>query len=122
MKLRLDERSARLRLNKSDIEALKNQGFVKNTVSLPGGYLEYSIESRTDVEKVECMLTGPAFLVLLPAVLSEQWVQSDEVGVYAAVPVGNDGKVVEIVLEKDFPCRHGDPGEQSGRFNDLANQ
>lgn len=122
MKLRLDERSARLRLNKSDIEALKNQGFVKNAVSLPGGYLEYSIESRTDVEKVECMLTGPAFLVLLPAALSEQWVQSDEVGVYAAVPVGNDGKVVEIVLEKDFPCRHGDPGTQSGRFNDLANQ
>jgi hypothetical protein len=51
-----------------------------------------------------------------------RWVQSDDVGIYAAVPVGNDGKAVQIILEKDFPCLHGDPGEQSGRFDDLANQ
>lgn len=122
MKLRLDERSARLRLNKSDIEALKSQDSVKTVVTLPGGNFEYSIESKSDIEKVECILSGSAFLVLLPAAMAEKWVQSDDVGIYAAVPVGNDGKAVQIILEKDFPCLHGDPGEQSGRFDDLANQ
>ncbi|MFM7152501.1 MAG: DUF7009 family protein [Bacteroidota bacterium] len=122
MKLRLDERSARLRLNKSDIEALKSQDSVKTVVTLPGGNFEYSIESKSDIEKVECILSGSAFLVLLPAAMAEKWVQSDDVGIYAAVSVGNDGKAVQIILEKDFPCLHGDPGEQSGRFDDLANQ
>lgn len=122
MKLRLDDRSARLRLNKTDIEALKSQGFVKTVTTLPGGNLEYSIESRSDIEKIECILSGSALLVLLPATLSEKWSQSDEVGIYASVPVGYEGKEVQIILEKDFPCRHGEPGEQSSRFDNLANQ
>lgn len=122
MKLRLDERSARLRLNKSDIETLKNQGFVKTVISLPGGYLEYCVKSGTDIENFECVLSGQSFLVLLPAAMSEKWTQSDEVGIYASVPVGYDGKEVQIILEKDFPCRHGAPEALPDRFNDLVNQ
>lgn len=122
MKLRLDEHSARLRLNKSDIKALEIQGFVKTGIVLPGGYLEYGIETRSDIEKVECILSGSAFLVLLPAAQSERWTKSDDVGIYASTPVGNEGKEVQIILEKDFPCKHGDSGEAPNRFDDLANQ
>ena len=122
MKLRLDEHSARLRLNKSDIKALEIQGFVKTGIVLPGGCLEYAIETRSDIEKIECILSGSAFLVLLPAAQSERWTKSDDVGIYASTPVGNEGKKVQIILEKDFPCKHGDSGEPSNRFENLARQ
>jgi hypothetical protein len=122
MKLRLDEHSVRLRLGKSDISALENLGSVKTMISLPGGNLEYGIETGTNIEKVKCILSGSAFLVLLPAAQSERWTKSDDVGIYATTPVGNEGKEVQIILEKDFPCKHGDSGEAPNRFDDLANQ
>ncbi|MFN5364528.1 MAG: DUF7009 family protein [Bacteroidota bacterium] len=122
MKLRLDEHSVRLRLGKSDISALENLGSVKTMISLPGGNLEYGIETGTNIEKVKCILSGSAFLVLLPAAQTERWIKSDDVGIYASVTVGNDGNKVQIILEKDFPCKHDDAEKQSDRFDDLANQ
>ena len=120
MKLRLDEHSVRLRLGKSDIATLESRGSVKTTTELPGGYLEYGIETRTNIEKPECILSGSVLLVLLPAAQAEKWVKSDDTGIYDSVTVGDDGKTVQIILEKDFPCKHGDAGKQSDRFNDLA--
>lgn len=122
MKLRLDEHSVRLRLGKSDIATLESQGSVKTTTVLPGGYLEYGIETRTNTEKPECILSGSVLSVILPVPQMEKWVKSDDTGIYASVTVGNDGKAVQIILEKDFPCKHGDAGKQSDRFDDLANQ
>ncbi|MCE2821891.1 MAG: hypothetical protein LW693_05650 [Saprospiraceae bacterium] len=122
MKLRLDEHSVRLRLGKSDITALESRGSVKTTTVLPGGYLQYGIETRTNIEKPECILSGSVLSVLLPAAQTERWIKSDDVGIYASVTVGNDGNKVQIILEKDFPCKHDDAEKQSDRFDDLANQ
>jgi hypothetical protein len=122
MKLRLDEHSVRLRLSKSDIETLDNQGSVRTFTALPGGTLEYCIETGTNLERTECILTGSALKVLLPVTQAEKWTNSEDVGIYASLPAGIDGKEVQIILEKDFPCKHGNTGNQSDRFDDLASQ
>jgi hypothetical protein len=79
MKLRLDEHSVRLRLSKSDIETLDNQGSVRTFTALPGGNFEYCIETGTNLEKTECILTGSALKVLLPATQAEKWTKSEDV-------------------------------------------
>ena len=107
MKLRLHAGTLRLRLSRTEIATLEEQGRVEDTVVFsPNQSLRYSIESGKS-DQVTATFDHTQIRVVLPAEVAKQWTASDETGVE-----GSTG-TLRLLIEKDFQCLHRppEPGE-----------
>lgn len=113
MKLRIRGNSIRLRLTKSEVEQFSETGEVKETVEF--GLKEnerfvYALISAEVVNSPTAVFENNQLSVFLPKWEAENWTQTNEVGISAEHPIGND-KFLRITVEKDFACLEERPGE-----------
>jgi hypothetical protein len=108
MKLRIFENTIRVRMNQTDVAQFSRAGRIEGSLPFPNG--------RSLSWRVE---TGPAFgttfdgariVIVLPEADAMRWATSDTSGVEG---VSGD---VRLLIEKDFQCLHGDPGDQADTF------
>lgn len=112
MKLRLHSTSVRLRLSRSEVDALGENGRVEECIQFaPGRAFSYSIESAEILEPAAVLETS-AIRVKLPRANVKQWVESDQTGIEAAQGA------LRLVIEKDFKCMHRDSPEDADSFPD----
>ncbi|MGW8369630.1 MAG: DUF7009 family protein [Gammaproteobacteria bacterium] len=111
MKLRILGNSIRLRLTKSELDAIANQGEVADHVEFGGGTrLRYRIVAGAEA------VPGATFAdhdicVTLPAERVARWANDDEdVSIVGEqrLPAGDS---LKILVEKDFECLVPRPGE-----------
>jgi hypothetical protein len=99
MKLRLQGNSLRLRLTRSEVARLRDQGVVEEAAFFnSGGNLTYRIRDCEGTEPICADFGGGAISVLIPAETVRSWADGDAVGLYA-----QDG-ALRIAVEKDFRC------------------
>lgn len=120
MKLRFEKNSLRLRVRKSDVAALKQQGFIRESVEMPGNSLRYELHI-SDVPKPGASFKDNTVLALIPRSMATQWLNTDEVGIYYMLQIAN-GSMLELIIEKDFPCTDRPEEDKSDTFTELADQ
>ena len=120
MKLRFDHQSIRLRVKKSDIEKLSREGFIEETVHFPQGKLFYRLEIGADSTEVTADIRHETIAVQIPQTQANTWMTSEEVGIYASVPSAKTEILLEILVEKDFPCKHGSTADNADSFEELG--
>jgi hypothetical protein len=99
MKLRLHSNSVRLRLTRSEVERLRDNGLVEESLGFGGGgVLAYRLLCRPEPCPVEAAYGHGVLTVSVSMETARVWAGSDEVGVY-----GQSGPV-SISIEKDFRC------------------
>lgn len=109
MKLRIRGDSLRLRLTQGEVAGLVERGSIEDRVTFgPGVSLTYCISvHRGEDSKIEAILeqgTGVAIVVRASESLVHAWANdSNRVGFEAAQDLGG-GKVLRILVEKDFAC------------------
>jgi hypothetical protein len=97
MKLRIQGNSLRLRLTRSEVARLHENGGIEETAHFGvGRSLTYSIRKRVGDSGVRAELVDAKITVHVPAGAVAAWATSDEVGINA-----RDG-VMRIAIEKDF--------------------
>lgn len=120
MKLRFEKNSLRLRVRKSDVAVLKQQGFITESVEMPGNSLRYELRIL-DVPKPGASFKDNIVLAIIPRNIATQWLNTDEVGIYHMLQMDN-GSILELILEKDFPCKDRAEEDKSDTFTELADQ
>jgi hypothetical protein len=91
--------SLRLRLGRSEVEQLSDQGAVEESATFhSGGRLVYRIESRPEINTLQAAFEAGNITVQLSIETARTWASSNEVGLYA-----QDG-ALRIAIEKDFRC------------------
>jgi hypothetical protein len=104
MKLRIRGNSVRVRLTKSEVAQLETKGVVEDAVHLGGSSLPFSYCVRTAPEDaVSAAFDGERMSVSIPLDVASHWAGSDQIGIDAIQPVGEDDNV-RILVEKDFAC------------------
>jgi hypothetical protein len=106
MKLRLRENSIRLRLLRPEVRQLRETGNVSEKIIFgvgPAESLTYALRVSDDAERIYAQMTNNGIEIFLPVAEAERWADSDEVGLYAAQPIGDLGEL-KIAVEKDFVC------------------
>ena len=100
MKLRLLGNSIRLRLTRTDVNALgEGRPVVERTEFADGAALEFAL-APANVDGVEAQFDGQRLTVLAPAELLKTWSTSERVALAEPDP----GAVPAILVEKDFAC------------------
>lgn len=106
MKLRLRENSIRLRLLQTEVRQLRETGNVSETIVFganPAEKLTYSLRVSEDTNEISARITGNKIEISLPLNSAENWVDSNEVGLYADQKT-NERATLKIIVEKDFVC------------------
>lgn len=106
MKLRLREKSIRLRLLQSEIGQLREAGSVSETIvfgSSSDAQLIYSLNISPAATEISAQISNNSIEIFLPIALAENWIDTEIVGLYGTQTI-TDEKNLKIVVEKDFVC------------------
>ncbi|WP_162052923.1 DUF7009 family protein [Pontibacter pamirensis] len=113
MKIRMSDNSLRLRLMQQEVEQFNREGKVMTATQLgpsPSQILRYSLTKDEGAEVVTATFISNDIEVRVPAKLSEEWAQTDRVGLEDQMPLG-EGRHLYILIEKDFKCLQERPRE-----------
>lgn len=68
---------------------------------------------------IQAVFEGGQIIVRVPKAQSEEWINSEEVSLEQFQQMDN-GETLEILVEKDFPCRHTAESNLEDTFFELA--
>jgi len=103
MKIRIKGDSIRLRLTKSEVDALASIGSVEEHAHIPGGTLSYMLRSERGIEDLSAHLQDSCIVISMPDKLASAWPANDIVGYRNTIAVGENESLL-LVIEKDFKC------------------
>ncbi len=121
MKLRIDGNSVRIRLSRSEVARLAGGERIEQTTEfLAGAVLRSSIEPARDLPMTKATFENTCVAVFVPETDIIRWSRSDEVSITAAQPTAT-GVGLNLLIEKDFECLHGDVTENADCFPNPQN-
>jgi hypothetical protein len=106
MKLRINGSSLRLRVSRSELARLQARGRIEETIHFtasPEAKLTYALESALQPSPVKVQYALNQVTVVLSEDQVRIWADEREVGVYAALEMGQAGSLY-VIVEKDFAC------------------
>jgi hypothetical protein len=106
VKLRIKGNSIRLRVLRAKIQELLRGGRVQEAVHFTAdgqSKLIYAAECSAGADAVSVRFNQPEIVVTLPMSEVRKWGESDQVGIYSCIALGQN-RSLEIVIEKDFAC------------------
>lgn len=106
MKLRIQNNSIRLRLNRREVETFTKAGSLEEALEHSLGRLVYGIQSSTDAPRAEVLVGSGRIHIVLPAEVARDWTGTDRVGISDEVEFG-EGKRLSVLVEKEFRRLHG---------------
>lgn len=111
MKLRILDNSIRLRLTRSEVDAVNDSGLVRGRVRFAGSNtFDYVLESSPATVKPEAHISNNVLTVRLPEMDVQQWAASEQVSIRSAQLLDGDDQLT-ILVEKDFQCLAPREGE-----------
>lgn len=120
MKLRCTHNSIRIRVRKSDLDKLDQEGQVKEQINLGGNVIfEFSLNKASSTKIITANLQGSLLSVSLPESSAHHWIHSNEVGMEITQALSKD-ESLHILIEKDFPCTDRENEDKSDTFWELA--
>ena len=119
MKVRCTANHLRFRLRKSDVEELSSRQSVRETIHVaPGQSLAFELAIAPAEVAAPSFLEG-LLRIALPAAAARHWIETEEVGIELQHRLDN-GDVLDILIEKDFPCKHQPQEDKGDTFQELA--
>ena len=118
MKLRFSHNSIRIRVRKSDLKELEENGKAMERVNFPNGQeFVFGLEIKK-IERIQALFQDAVLTVQIPTTQGEDWIKSEQVGleIEQASP---SKEILHILIEKDFPCKHKDPADNEDTFKEL---
>lgn len=103
MKIRIRGNSIRYRLDKNDIDVLKETDRLEEHTWIGAHTLHFCIRSRNNIVQPAIKLEGSGIHLSVPSPVIEKWIGSDETGFNFDI-INPDGSALKILVEKDFKC------------------
>lgn len=118
MKFRCVSNNIRFRLGKSDIEVFKTKGVVDTSLDF-GNHVRFCYRlSTTSAATPSVVFANNCLTVFIPSTQAEAWTSEEGgVGIGFQHTAGSDN-FLDILIEKDFPCKHGSEKDNRDAFHE----
>ena len=104
MKLRVLDNSIRLRLTRTEVDAVNDGGLVRGRVHFAGSNtFDYVLESSPATVQPEAHVSNNVLTVRVPQGDIQEWASSEQVSIRSDQLL-DDGDHLKILVEKDFQC------------------
>lgn len=119
MKLRCTSNSIRLRLRKSDLQALSSTEKIEELIAFPNG-IELRYELRINVNtSIQAIFEHNIISIRIPREQAIDWIKSSEVSLEAKLKL-EGSEELHILIEKDFPCKDREEENKEDTFWELS--
>lgn len=116
MKLRIEGNSLRVRVKKSDLEQLRAEHLVRETVSFIKGFdFHYELSLSDSVSQIGAIFSHATITIEIPLSMAQVWIETDQVGLENTLSNGQ-----YILIEKDFPCKTRLNEDKNDLFQELS--
>jgi len=116
VKLRIRDNSVRLRLMRSEVDALRESGEVSASAAFPGSRkLDYRVESSPASVRAAAFFSDNTLTVRLPEADVVAWATTEQVAMEDEQTL-DDGDSLKILVEKDFVCLTAREGEDESEM------
>ncbi len=106
MKLRIQDNTLRVRLNKTEVAHLAAGGQVTQTTAFSASsQLISSVETSDHAASPTATFDAGRMTIVLPLQQARDWAESDRVSIEADQPLPA-GRSLRLLIEKDFECLH----------------
>ena len=117
MKIRIKGNSVRLRLTKSEVDALAATGIIEEKTEFDDNSFGYRLLTDSSIDTLDAILNNNTMTVLVPERISVEWPNNTIVS-HAHTKVLKNGKSLLLLVEKDFKCIDAPPHEdQSDNYD-----
>ena len=119
MKIRCVTNSIRLRVRKSELATLQQQGEVVESLNFGPRTLTYRLRFHAELSAPKATFEDDLIDVVLPQTEAARWAATEQVGIehWLRLPKGEQ---LHLLVEKDFPCKDRPEEDQSDTFFELA--
>lgn len=105
MKVRVHKNSLRFRLNRSDVEQIRQTEICSEALQFgAGSKLTFTLEASSHCRTISAEYRDGSVRIYIPLGLARLWADSDHSLVQEPAKSGE----LSVVIEKDFQCLHGD--------------
>jgi len=121
MKLRIHGNSLRLRLNRTEVAELAQNGRVENALEFgQRAKLIYSVEAAQNLAEPRAAFFKGSISIQVPEAAVREWARTERVEISGEQPL-RDGQRLAILIEKDFQCMHKESDDDADAYpNPLA--
>lgn len=103
MKIRIKGNSIRLRLTKSEVDALATSGIVEENTEFDDNSFGYRLQTDSNAKALDAILDDNIMTVILPTSLAIEWPNNSVVS-HTHTKLLKSGKSLLLLVEKDFKC------------------
>jgi hypothetical protein len=123
MKLRIKGNSLRLRLTRSEIAHLADEGRLESETDFGNQTFRFAVVSREENAPLSSSFGSNSIVVNASRAAVAHWAESNDVGLYGEQPTSRDDTLT-IAIEKDFRCLdpRRDEDESDNFDNPLAGE
>ena len=117
MKLRIKGNSLRLRLGRSEVNRLLENGRIEDTIHFapaPDAKLTYALEIGDSLGPVAVRYRPQEVAVVVSLATAKHWAATDEITIAGESGIGNG--MLAVVVEKDFACLDRSEHENEDTF------
>ena len=118
MKLRIKANTIRLRVSRSDLAALAENGKIESAIHFadsPAAMWSYGIAKHAASAGPSVQFESNRITVAVGAEEVKAWASSEDVGIYFSQNIGSQ-RTLDVLLEKDFACLDRSDEENSDTF------
>jgi hypothetical protein len=122
MKLRIQGNAIRFRLNRKEVAELAGAGQILESVEFsPAGdqCLVYAIEVDAELSAVAADYREGRITLRLPLGQAREWLETERIGIEGEQTLGS-GRMLRILIEKDFQCLHAENGRVESEVDPEA--
>ncbi len=115
MKIRIKGNSIRIRLTRTEVAKLCEEGNIHETTQFPSAQFTYEVLLSQEKDALCATLEDARIRFYLPAKLAENWPINETVGFEEWVNL-NENSSLHLLLEKDFQCLEVRAEDESDQY------
>lgn len=115
MKIRIKDNSVRLRLTQTEVKMLSGQGRVEASTDFGHSKFTYRVILEENCGNLQATFSKGTVTLKVPKEWGMAWYENDVVGIDHAQALEN-GKMLNLLLEKDFTCLDNTLEDQSDNY------
>ena len=115
MKIRIQGNSIRIRLSKTEVDQLVNDGQVHEQTLFVNNSFSYSLQKKSGINELTANYENDLITMFVPEEFLQNWPTNNVVGIDSTMQV-SETETLYLLLEKDFKCLDNTIEDQSDNF------
>lgn len=116
MKLRIKGNSVRIRLTKSEVIKIFEEGYLQEETKFLQGRFIYALQSSAEIKTLSAAIADNKITMYVPGDFVKDWSENNVVGCSGNIRVSENENLL-LLLEKDFVCLDTTTEDQSDNYS-----